>query len=502
MGGQGGEAIDPRFNPVIEALEAEMAQLDTSGAAIAILEGGEVTFARGFGKKNPEEDAPVVATTLFRIGSTQKMMTATAVLQLVERGQLDLDEPITTYVPDFAFNLDPTWAPSITVRDLLTHQSAQYDYLKIDTPQVGDEALGDWINGYWSNQGYLMAPSGRMWNYSNPGFMMAGFVAETVSGVPYRTYMAENVWGPLGMNRTFLLPSDVIADGDYASGSTLHWDTGEPMIATPDSYDNGWARPAGFAFSSVLDMAEFVKFLRAGNPSVLADQLRTQMFAEQVDTEIVPGEFYGFGLEAARGFFLHGETASEIDYYELPRISHAGALQGFSSDVFYFPSLDFGFITLANADGAYFRDTLEVALKTLVELPAPSTPPDLSVDPADYPLYVGDYTDPWNVGAISITTDGAELLISIELADNYDIPYDHVLEPYAPNNFILTIQGVELPVTFLFDEPSAAKYLRTRYFVGERDATARTVARTDAERAANLFSALEEARRDRPIALR
>ncbi len=501
-GGAGGEVIDPRFYPLMEALEAEMAELDTSGAAIAILEGGDVTFAKGFGKKHPQQDAPVLPTTLFRIGSTQKMMTAAAVLQLVQGGQIDLDEPIATYLPELELALGPTWVDDITVKHLLTHQSAQYDYLRIDTNLVGDDALHKWTHGYWSNHCYLMAPSGRMWNYSNPGFMMAGLVAEKTAGVPYRTYMAENVWGPLGMSRTYSLPSDVLADGDYASGDTWHWESGEKMVAGPDSYDNGWARPAGFAFSSVLDMAEFVKFLRAGNTGVLADDLRTQMFAEQVDTELLPDiGFYGFGLEVHRGIFLHGETGEELDYYEVPRISHAGALHGFSADVYYFPSVDFGLITLANADGAYFQKTLEVALETLVELPAPSTPPDMTVDPADYPLFVGDYEDPWNVGTISVTTDGTDLRIAIELADQYDIPYDPVLEPYTPNNFLLTIDGVTLPVTFLFDDPESAKYLRTRFFVGVREAAMLAAAPTDAERLASLFAGLEEARRDRPVTM-
>src|SRR5262245_6734647 len=129
--GEGG-ATDPRFDALVQAIEAERAALGAPGVAVAVIEDGKVTFARGFGSKDPESDVPVEATTLFRIGSVNKMLTAAAMLHDVETGDVDLDAPITTYLPDFQLTQDATWAPSIHARELLTHSSGLYDYLLVE----------------------------------------------------------------------------------------------------------------------------------------------------------------------------------------------------------------------------------------------------------------------------------------------------------------------------------------------------------------------------------
>lgn len=464
-GGHGGEALDPRFNELVESIEAERDAFGAPGVAVAIIEGGEVTFARGFGKKHPDEDDPVLDTTLFRTGSTVKMQTAVALLREVEAGTVDLDAPVTTYVPELEFALDPTWAPSMTPRQLLTHSHGTVDYLKVDVSDADkdDEALGEFFAEF-GDIGYVMAPPGRMYNYSNPGYMLAGLVIERASGQSYREYMAEHVWGPLGMTRTVLLPEDVLADGDYAYGKTTHWVSGNPVVAAPDDYDNGWARPAGYAWSDVHDMAAFVKFLRAGNEAVLSDELRGEMTSPQFPTEqLLDLDAYGFGISHMDGAFI-GD-----DFYDLTSLSHTGAINGFSASLDYYPELDFGMVVLSNGDGAYYTDSLDVALRTLTELPAPAEYPDLAVDPATFPTIAGTYLDPYNVGTIIVSVEGNDVLVSMPDLDALNIDYQPKLTPYAPNNFILSVQGTQLLITFLYDEPTQAKYLRTRAFVGVRE---------------------------------
>jgi CubicO group peptidase (beta-lactamase class C family) len=456
------DVIVDRFAPIAKAIEDERIKLGAPGVAVAILEGGMVTFASGFGSKDPNGDDPVLASTLFRIGSVNKVLTATALLQLVESGDIDLDAPMTTYLPSLAFAKDASWAPSIKTRHLITHESAVVDFLEIDSSPAKDADLSAVMLGPFAQEGYLMAPAGRMYNYSNPGYMYAGLVAQAVSGSWYRTLMAERVFAPLGMDRTFFLPTEVTADGDYALGKTRHWETGLPLVVQPSTYDNAWGRPAGYAWSSVLDLAEFVKFLRDGNAAVLSDTLRENMMQPQVDTkEFLDRMGYGYGLLIQQGIFLPS-------FHDIKIVTHGGAIPGFAADLYYVPACDLGLITLANTDGAYFINSLVTTLKTLCTLPAPSTAPDLKVDPASFGAFLGTYEDPYNVGTIHVTLDGNQLKVEMPLLDSLKIPYDPVLAPSLPDNFVLTVQGAELPVTFLRDDQEQVEYLRTRAFVGAR----------------------------------
>jgi CubicO group peptidase (beta-lactamase class C family) len=458
------DASAEKFQAIADRAEQERAQLGAPGVAIAIVQKGQVTWSMGLGSKDPNGNDPVHDTTLFRIGSVNKMLTATALLRRVEAGQIDLQQPVTTYLPTLSFARDPSWAPSITVWNLLTHTSGIVDYLEVDSALRDDSALSEYLLGTFAQQEYLMVSPGRFYNYTNPGYMYAGLVTETVAGRPYRIDLKDSVLSPLAMNRTFLLPADVLADGDYALGKTVDWNTGEPMVAHPDTYDNAWARPAGYAWSSVLDLAKFVSFLAKGDSGVLSDALRNDMTGDQVNTEeLLDLAHYGFGVASSRGFYIGAS------FYETRLLSHSGAIPGFAADLYYLPACDLGFITLANTDGAYFTNTLVHAITTLCDLPTPSAnPPDISVDPSSFDDYVGDYRDDFNAGQVTLSRVGDELHISIPLADAASIPYGKVLTPVSPRNFLLDIQGTQLLLTVIVDDQGKGEYLRTRAFVAAR----------------------------------
>jgi CubicO group peptidase (beta-lactamase class C family) len=461
-----------RFLPIIRAVEQEMKDLHIPGAAVAVVEAGETTFAAGFGSRHPHYDDPVQPSTLFRIGSVTKTLTAIGLLQLVEQGLVDLNAPITDYLPDFSFSYDANWAPSITVRNLLTHTSAIADYFVIDTPGLkDDDALSTFFSGPYgeSPYAYLMAPAGRMFNYTNPGFMLAGWVTESVGQTYYRYYIRENVLAPLGMTRTFFLPEEVIADGDFAYGSTLHWETGEPFVVEPNSYDNGWARPAGLAFSNVLDLVKVVKFLRAGLPDVLTDEWRAAMQKPQVDTELfMDFVHYGYGLMMQEAGFYHPTAPN---FYRLRIVSHGGDVPGFSADLYYVPDLDFGFVALTNASYAHLNTSFATALIALCDMPAPISPPDFSMTAADYARYAGQYHDSHSVGDVVVRSDGVQLTVEIPSFEEVGLEYEHILYPATRNNFILYIHNVSnfevfpLQVTFILDNDGLREYFRTRSFV-------------------------------------
>lgn len=470
-GGAGGETTDPRFQPLIEAIEAEREELGAPGVAVAVIERGEITFARGFGSKDPDNpNVPVLPTTLFRIGSVNKMLTAATLLQSVELGDVDLDASLSDYVPEFDLTDSPGAAATIAVRDLLRQSSGLYDYLRIRVPaaQAQDESLAAFLTGpsFESNE-YMMAPAGAMWNYSNPNFYLSGLIAETVSNQPYRTLMKERLFDPLGMSRTFFLGSEVEADGDYALGLSGNYD-GIPRVVAPTTYDNAWARPAGYATSSVLDLAKFTQFLIDGNPEVLSDELRTAMQSPQMDMLVLEDRAqYGFGLFVQQGFWL--EDGRFID----ERFTgHGGDIPGFAADIEFLPEQRFAVIFLSNADFAHFSKSSAVAIATLVDLPEESPEPDLTVDPETFDAFAGTYAEDHNVlGPIVISRDGDDLLATLPSLDAVGYPYEPVLIPQTPGNFVLLLDGYPLSATFIPDEEGVYRYFRTRAAVGIRETT-------------------------------
>ncbi|MGA1865107.1 MAG: serine hydrolase domain-containing protein, partial [bacterium] len=368
-----------RFDPLVAGINEEMADMGIPGAAVAVIEGGKVTFAAGFGTKHPDGEDPVKPTTLFRIGSLTKLFTTVSILKLVDQGKVDLNTPITEYLPDFSFQYDSTWAPSITVKHLLTHSSGIVDYAEVDAaPEFqSHDGLSLFFNNVFGTKAYLMAPAGRMYNYTNPGFMLAGLITETVSGTYYHEYIDKEVLTPFGMQRTYFLAEEVLKDGDFAYGKTMHWETGQPVVVGPDTYDNPWARPAGYAFTSVLDLAKFVDFLRKHKKSLVSDDLRMAMQEPQINTEeMLDLRNYGYALFVIEGGF-YGPGPG--DFYEIRRVGHNGAIPGYSAIIHYIPELDFAITFLANTDNAYFNNSFLVALHTLCALPAPTEPPDLTM---------------------------------------------------------------------------------------------------------------------------
>jgi CubicO group peptidase (beta-lactamase class C family) len=471
--GKGGaERRDPRFDALAAQVELERTQNNVPGVSVALMQDGVVVWAEGFGSKLADGNVKPSKSTLYRIGSCNKMLTATALLRRVDDGTVSLDDPVTMHLPAFHFDLDSTWASSIKVRHLLTHSSGMYDYLTINGPtddaQLETYLTGTGPNGFGTFE-FLMAPAGRFWNYSNPNFYVAGLIDEKVTpGSAYYTKLLhDEVLAPLGMNRTFFLAQDVLADGDYATGRTYDWVNGttNTLIAGPSSYDNAWARPAGYAWSSVMDEAKFASFLLDGNTAVLSDARRAEMQSDVIDTqEFVGKEWYGYGLLVDDGFFLGN------NWYDVKLVNHSGAIPGFSAQMYLVPDTRFAFITLANTDGAYFSNSLVKALQDFAGLPAPGTAPDTQVNPADFPAFAGSYNDPYNVGAIAIGATGGNVTIHMPALDQMSIPYDSALTPLSKGNFLLNVQNTPMLATFILGTSGNGEYFRTRVFVGARQA--------------------------------
>lgn len=453
--------IEPRFEGLAEQIEAERVATGTPGVAALVIEGDEVVFAHGFGSRHPTSDEyePVTAATLFRIGSVTKMLTATAFLQLIASGDITVEGPVTDVIPEFA-GLTPEGTPDMTMEHLLTHSSGVVDYLEIDAPpgEQTDAALDSVLTGRLAQDGYLMSPPGRMWNYANPNYYILGLVVERIVGQPYAQVMEERVFGPLGMARTWFRPEEVMADGDFAWGKSAYTPSG---VVAPDGYENPWGRPAGYAFSSVWDLSEFVLFLMRGRDDVLPSDLREGMQQPRRNTEMFYDlEHYGYGLLVSDG------VATGSGYYETRVVSHGGDIPGFAASVYMHPESGLAFITLANADGAHFNASAAFVFENFATFPEPVEPPAPDASPEHLASLAGTFHDPFNVGEIVVEASESGLTVEFPDLDAAGIPYEPQLQQVSDQTFVLGIQGTSIAATFILDDNGNVEYFRTRAFVG------------------------------------
>ena len=464
------ELPDPRlalFEVLASVIEQERLDMDIPGLAVAVMLDGELAWSRGFGTKDPAGGAPVLATTLFRFGSIAKMMTSTAILQQEEAGCLLTSEALVQHAPDFTLVKTPEGVPEITLSHLMTHSSGLSDFLVIDVPaaQKEDGALAEYALGLMPYNLWLNAPAGRLFNYSNPNYILAGLVAELCAGKNYRDYMKSSVFEPLGMARTTFRPAEVLADGDYALGRSYDPLEEMELVIEPDSYDNAWGAPAGYGFSSVEDLALFAKFLLEGNPVVLTDERVAELSTKRVDTQMVADQlWYGYGVMVSTSYLL----PDGLHEVATPVWHHGGAINGFSAMMTLLPEFGFGFITLASTDGAYPAISPHKAVELLLDLPEPVPATDISDDATLYGDYVGEFLDPFNIGRMGLSVQDGKLHLQMADLDEAGYPYEPLLEPVSLRNYLLWVDGYPLQLTILLDDAGKAEYLRTRIAVGKR----------------------------------
>ena len=205
-----------------------------SGAAVAVVSGTTIVFSHGYGIASVDTREPVLPDMLFRLGSTTKMFTAAAVTGLVVEGKIDLGAPVSRYIA----GLDETIG-KLTANQLLTHTSG----LRDEAPMFGshdETALGNGIHTWKAD--FLFAPPGRIYSYSNPGYWLAGYLAETVSGKPYADVIEQRLFHPLGMQRSTLRPTMAMT-WPLAQGHEVK--DGKPEVIGPAADNAGGWLPHG-----------------------------------------------------------------------------------------------------------------------------------------------------------------------------------------------------------------------------------------------------------------
>src|SRR6476660_7487625 len=242
--------VQSRIDSVVKA---EMARQKIPGVAVAVVKGGEVMLAKGYGEANVEHHVPVTPETVFESGSVGKQFTSTAVMLLAQDGKLALTDSITKFFPG-----SPVSWKGITVRHLLTHTSGIPDYTT--------DAM-DYRRDYTEDDLAQMAskltpefPPGSRWNYSNTGYVLLGIIIHKVSGEFYGDVLHDRVFKPLGMSS-----ARVISEADIVP----HRAAGYQLIKG-ELKNQDWVAPQlnttadGSLYLSLQDYIAWDRGLRAG----------------------------------------------------------------------------------------------------------------------------------------------------------------------------------------------------------------------------------------------
>ncbi len=199
--------------------------------SILVAKAGRIIYRGSYGVLDRKQNIPLTDTSMFQLASVSKVLTATAVLMLHERGALDINEPFISYFPDFPY-------ATVTVKELLSHRSglANYIYCLNDEICRPDHKMNntEMYNSYVLKNPTPYLRPGRRFNYCNTNYALLGLLIEKVSGQPYNVFMKKELFEPLGMRNTATI-CDIDLD--------------DKNITRP--YDNRW-RPVAFDASDYV----------------------------------------------------------------------------------------------------------------------------------------------------------------------------------------------------------------------------------------------------------
>jgi serine beta-lactamase-like protein LACTB len=316
------------------AVAKELLSHGIPGLSLAVAVDGQIVYSEGFGLADLEERVPVWATTKFRIGSVSKPLTATALVQLVEQGKIDLDAPVQKYVPTF-----PEKNGKVTPRLLAGHIAGIRHY-------QGDEFQ---ISTHYNNvlQGLkifqddpLVAPPGTKFSYSSYGFNLLSAVIQSASGEEFLPYMHEHVFGPLGLRSTTEdQPAEIIMQ--RARFYTQQKD--QPVRNAP-FVDNSYKWAGGGFLSSAEDLVRFGSAML--QPGFFKPESLRLLFTPQ---KTVDGKEIEYGM----GWFIHKSKSGQRVY------EHSGGSVGGTSQLILYPDAHVVVAMVCNFDGGWGREDIE-----------------------------------------------------------------------------------------------------------------------------------------------
>jgi CubicO group peptidase (beta-lactamase class C family) len=431
------------FSRMEQSLEEAMRMAQVPGLALAILHDREIYYVKGFGVTSVEDDAlPVTPQTLFRIGSLTKPVVGTLIMRLVEQGLLDLDASIKDYLPWLIIGDDEPATRLITLRTLLSHTSGLPD-----TFSLYDERREQAVAWYMREQlpaFQLFAPPGKVWWYSSLGMALVGYLAEVVTGRPFAQLLQALVLEPLQMLQTTFDPSMA---AHYPCALAHRLDKGGRLYVVHHELDNLVLRPAGFLYSNILDLINFVRMhLQQGSfydLAVLTPQAVAEMHRPQVNCYTTTDSAYCL-------------TFWQDTYKGLRQIRHEGGFGTFGSRLVMLPEQGCAVILLCNHQSPAFNPDrlINRIFDDLFDLPAEPPVPQASVpDTALWDRYTGNYLCQYH-GIVSVKRVADQLVLQMRQQDVPLQAYNrHTYFAWQPENQQVT------PVGFIPEAAGSTQYI-------------------------------------------
>src|SRR5882762_1255640 len=330
-----------------KAVSSFMSANSVPGIGAAVVMDGEPVWSAGFGMSDLEDYAPATSSTLFRLGSISKPITAVAVLQLYERGKLDLDAPVQKYCPAF-----PKKEWPITARELLGHLGGIRHYNEDGKGDIPEDSARHFSSMEESLQIFaadpLVSKPGTKFNYSTYGYTLLGCVLEGATSQKYVDFVRENVFKPARMEHTQ-------ADDFFAViPHRTRWYHKDKAGAVRNAgvLDSSYKIPGGGLISSADDMARF-------ESAMLADKLVQRSTRDLMWTILKPTE--GKPSHYALGWFV-------AEKFGLRTAGHTGGQPGTDTAFLMAPERRAGVVVLANMDNVNTNLLADEILKIALDL--------------------------------------------------------------------------------------------------------------------------------------
>lgn len=321
-------------------IEKAMADWKVPGTALAVVKGGKVVYAKGYGLRDVDRKLPVTTKTLFAIGSSTKAFTTFVLGTLVDEGKLDWDKPVTRFLPGFRM-YDQTTTDMMTPRDLVTHRSGlpRHDLVWYNNLGASRREIVERLPFLEPNE-----PLRAKWQYNNLMFVTAGYLAESITGKSWEDNVRHRILDPLGMTRTNFSVADSQKSDDFARP----YDERDDVLKEIPFRVITTVGPAGSINSCVDDMARWVALHlahgKAGDrqligPSTIDDLHTPQMVmgGSSERPDISPSSY-------AMGWMTYTYRGHRM-------VEHGGNIDGFSALVMLLPADDLGLVVLTNRNG-------------------------------------------------------------------------------------------------------------------------------------------------------
>lgn len=356
-----------------------MKRYQVPGAAVAVHYRGR-DFVRGYGVTSTRHPTPVDERTLFRIGSTSKTFTGTALMRLADAGRVELDQPVRAYLPSF---VPPAGAMNVTVRQLVNHSAGWLGEDYQDEGR-GSDALARYVSRMYRLP--QLTPPGQVFAYNNAALTLAGRIVEQVSGKIYEYAIGDLLLGPLGLKHSFFFSDQIIG----YNVAVPHAVVNGKVVPTPSAwYLQRSLNPAGGMISSVSDQLAWAKFHLGDGRAPDGTRLLSASSLRAMRSDPGPGGTLAVELLGMGVAWMIRPTAQGVHV-----IQHGGDWTGEHSGFWFVPEQDFAMTMLTNSETGhellselFVKDTALRRFTGLTNLPAV----ERSLTPAQLAPYAGTY---------------------------------------------------------------------------------------------------------------